>query len=150
MSWEEIENMLKEAQASGDETAKMIGQLKFNINAFTMLLDDPYEQDADSKPVKLKVDISLDLSAHGNARKYFTERKFAKNKENRTIEASSKALKSAQIKTAQALKEVQLKNTIVKSRKVLWFEKFFWFISSENYIVIAGRDAQQNEMIVKR
>lgn len=35
-------------------------------------------------------------------------------------------------------------------RKVHWFEKFNWFISSENYLIISGRDAQQNEMIVKR
>jgi len=32
----------------------------------------------------------------------------------------------------------------------MWFEKFFWFISSENYLVIAGKDAQQNETIVKK
>ena len=30
------------------------------------------------------------------------------------------------------------------------FEKFFWFISSENYLVIGGRDQQQNEIIVKK
>ena len=30
------------------------------------------------------------------------------------------------------------------------FEKFLWFISSENYLVIGGRDTQQNELIVKR
>jgi len=30
------------------------------------------------------------------------------------------------------------------------FEKFFWFISSENYLVIGGRDQQQNELIVKK
>ena len=30
------------------------------------------------------------------------------------------------------------------------FEKFFWFISSENYLIIGGRDQQQNELIVKR
>lgn len=30
------------------------------------------------------------------------------------------------------------------------FEKFLWFISSENYLIISGRDQQQNEMIVKR
>ena len=30
------------------------------------------------------------------------------------------------------------------------FEKFFWFISSENFLVIGGRDQQQNEIIVKR
>lgn len=40
--------------------------------------------------------------------------------------------------------------TISHMRKVHWFEKFNWFISSENYLVISGRDAQQNELIVKR
>lgn len=40
--------------------------------------------------------------------------------------------------------------SISHMRKVHWFEKFNWFISSENYLVISGCDAQQNEMIVKR
>lgn len=31
-----------------------------------------------------------------------------------------------------------------------WFEKFNWFISSEGYLVLSGRDAQQNELLVKR
>jgi len=35
-------------------------------------------------------------------------------------------------------------------RKAAWYERFHWFISSENYLVISGRDAQQNELIVKR
>lgn len=35
-------------------------------------------------------------------------------------------------------------------RKVFWFEKFMWFISSENYLVIGGRNAQQNEALVKK
>ncbi len=30
------------------------------------------------------------------------------------------------------------------------FEKFYWFISSENYMVIGGRDQQQNEIVVKK
>ncbi|VDN18753.1 unnamed protein product [Gongylonema pulchrum] len=33
---------------------------------------------------------------------------------------------------------------------MMWFEKFLWFVSSENYLVIGGRDAQQNELLVKR
>ena len=33
---------------------------------------------------------------------------------------------------------------------MMWFEKFYWFITSENYLVISGRDAQQNEVIVKK
>uniref|UniRef100_A0A7N5ZTV6 Ribosome quality control complex subunit NEMF n=1 Tax=Anabas testudineus TaxID=64144 RepID=A0A7N5ZTV6_ANATE len=71
-------------------------------------------------------------------------------KEQKTIEAADKAMKSAEKKTQQTLKEVQTVTTIQKARKVYWFEKFLWFISSENYLVIAGRDQQQNEMIVKR
>lgn len=51
-----------------------------------------------------------------------------------------------------SMKNLQEKTvaTISHMRKVHWFEKFNWFISSENYLVISGRDAQQNEMIVKR
>ena len=36
------------------------------------------------------------------------------------------------------------------TRKTYWFEKFYWFVTSENYLVISGRDAQQNELLVKR
>ena len=35
-------------------------------------------------------------------------------------------------------------------RKPYWFERFNWFISGENYLVLSGRDAQQNELLVKR
>lgn len=66
------------------------------------------------------------------------------------MESKGKALKSAEKKTKQTLKEVQMITNINKVRKVYWFEKFYWFISSENYLVIAGRDQQQNELIVKR
>lgn len=60
------------------------------------------------------------------------------------------ALKSAERKTKETLKEVETTTRIKKARKTYWFEKFFWFISSENYLVIGGRDQQQNELVVKR
>jgi predicted ribosome quality control (RQC) complex YloA/Tae2 family protein len=36
---------------------------------------------------------------------------------------------------------------------LVWFrqwEKFHWFISSENFLVIGGKDMQQNEQLVKK
>lgn len=60
------------------------------------------------------------------------------------------AIKSAEKRTKQTLKEAAAITNINKARKVFWFEKFFWFVSSENYLVIAGRDMQQNELIVKK
>ena len=60
------------------------------------------------------------------------------------------ALKSAERKTKETLKEVETTTRIKKARKTYWFEKFLWFISSENFLVIGGRDQQQNELVVKR
>uniref|UniRef100_A0A3B3QMV0 NFACT RNA-binding domain-containing protein n=1 Tax=Paramormyrops kingsleyae TaxID=1676925 RepID=A0A3B3QMV0_9TELE len=96
------------------------------------------------------VDVDLSLSAYANAKKYYDHKRNAAKKEQKTVEAAEKAFKSAEKKTKQTLKEVQTVVTIQKARKVYWFEKFLWFISSENYLIIAGRDQQQNEMIVKR
>lgn len=39
---------------------------------------------------------------------------------------------------------------ILKVRKRMWFEKFHWFITSDGYLVLGGRDATQNELLVKR
>jgi predicted ribosome quality control (RQC) complex YloA/Tae2 family protein len=33
---------------------------------------------------------------------------------------------------------------------MFWFEKFYWFVTSEGYLVISGRDSHQNELLVKR
>lgn len=96
------------------------------------------------------VDVDLSLSAYANAKKYYDHKRSAAKKEQKTVEAAQKAFKSAEKKTKQTLKEVQTVTNIQKARKVYWFEKFLWFISSENYLIIAGRDQQQNEMIVKR
>jgi len=35
-------------------------------------------------------------------------------------------------------------------RKKMWFEKFYWFVSSSGKLVLGGRDARQNELLVKR
>ncbi|KAF1520603.1 Nuclear export mediator factor Nemf, partial [Eudyptes sclateri] len=108
------------------------------------------------KPQKNKpslVDVDLSLSAYANAKKYYDHKRHAAKKTQKTVEAAEKAFKSAEKKTKQTLREVQTVITIQKARKVYWqvqFEKFLWFISSENYLIIAGRDQQQNELIVKR
>ncbi|XP_030174904.1 nuclear export mediator factor NEMF isoform X2 [Lynx canadensis] len=105
------------------------------------------------KPQKnrpLLVDVDLSLSAYANAKKYYDHKRYAAKKTQKTVEAAEKAFKSAEKKTKQTLKEVQTVTSIQKARKVYWFEKFLWFVSSENYLIIGGRDQQQNEMIVKR
>lgn len=59
-------------------------------------------------------------------------------------------MKSAERKIKKDLKATRITTSINKIRKPFWFEKFLWFISTEGFLVIAGRDMQQNEMLVKR
>lgn len=159
MSWPDIHELVKAAQANGDPVAGRIKQLHLEINHISLKLSDPYNSTTDdidankiennTRPTMI-VDVDLALSAWANARKYYDQKRSAAQKEQKTIDASQKALKSAERKTQQTLKDVRTISTISKARKVYWFEKFYWFISSENYLVIGGRDAQQNELIVKR
>lgn len=146
-SWEMILEIVKDAQDSGDLIASKIRQLKLDKNCFEMCLDNPYDEDSSNS---MLVDIDIGLSAFANARKYYEHRKDAAKKEQKTIDHSEKAFKNVERKVKQQLKETSIKTNIVLARKILWFEKFYWFISSEGILVIAGRDAQQNELIVKR
>ncbi|CAL1532150.1 unnamed protein product [Lymnaea stagnalis] len=150
IDWSEIWNVVKEAQANGDAVASTIKALRLDSNQITLLLQNPYVATETEKQKPMRVDIDLSLSAYGNSRKYFDKKRQAAKKEQKTMEASSKAFKSAEKKTKQTLKDVATAASISKTRKTYWFEKFLWFISSENYLVIGGRDQQQNELIVKR
>jgi len=161
--WDQIKEIIKEATENGDPVASRIKQIKLEVNHIVMQLNDPYahlnqdyeddsDEDFDSEkgPSELMVEIDLGLTAQANARKYFVQKKSAAVKERKTVESGSVALKSAEKKTKEHLKEMSKIATINKARKVYWFEKFFWFISSENFLVIGGKDAQQNELLVKR
>ncbi|KAI1466573.1 uncharacterized protein F4812DRAFT_84259 [Daldinia caldariorum] len=101
---------------------------------------------------RLTVDINLGLSPFANAREYYGEKKNAAVKEQKTILQSETALKSAEQKIAAELKKglKQEKPILQPIRKQFWFEKFIWFISSDGYLVLGGKDAQQNEMLYRR
>ncbi|XP_036313421.1 nuclear export mediator factor NEMF isoform X6 [Pipistrellus kuhlii] len=141
LSEEEDDNIDGDISVEKNETEPPKGKKKKKKNK---QLEKPQK----NKP--LLVDVDLSLSAYANAKKYYDHKRYAAKKTQKTVEAAEKAFKSAEKKTKQTLKEVQTVTSIQKARKVYWFEKFLWFISSENYLIIGGRDQQQNEIIVKR
>ncbi|RKP24057.1 fibronectin-binding protein A N-terminus-domain-containing protein, partial [Syncephalis pseudoplumigaleata] len=103
---------------------------------------------ASGKPVKISIDATM--TAYANARAFFDQKRQSAVKYTKTMAQADKAFKSAEKKIRQDLRQVKITATINRMRKPFWFEKFMWFISSEGYLVIAGRDMQQNEIIVKR
>lgn len=101
---------------------------------------------------KLAIDIDLALSPWSNARQYYDQKKVAAVKEQKTLQSSVLALRSTEKKINADLKKglKQEKQVLRPVRQQLWFEKFLFFISSENYLILGGRDAQQNEILYKK
>lgn len=101
---------------------------------------------------RLPIDIDLGLSPWANASQYYDQKRTAADKEERTKLASGQALKSTEKKIQADLKRglQQEKEVLRPVRKQFWFERFSYFISSDGYLVLGGKDAQQNEMLYKR
>lgn len=65
------------------------------------------------------------------------------------IEKTEKEIERIEKKRDDALRNIMVPRRRVK-RKLRWFEKFRWFVSSDGFLVIGGRDAGTNEMVVKK
>ena len=98
---------------------------------------------------RIAVDVDLGLSPWSNARLYYGQKKTAAIKEQKTLQSSAKALKSTERKINADLKKAlkQEKEALRLVRKPFWFEKFIFFISSEGYLVLSGKDVHQTEIL---
>ena len=146
VDWKSLWRMVQEEQSKGNPLAMMILQLKLEKNTVVVRLTDDETGESDN------VDIDVTLSAHQNCRDYYENKKSSIDKEKKTTEHMSAALKQADRKAKGEIMKQDLKlgAGVIRMRKIYWFEKFHWFISSQNYIIVSGNDAQQNEIIVKR
>lgn len=137
--WDEIHASIRAYQECGNELARMIDKVDFPNNSFFVLLND---DEGNTE----RVSIDLSKTAYANASSYFDKRGVLTKKLEGAISKESDVLKKVQ-KEALAQKKT-ITGTIQERRKTWWFERFHWFITSENYLVIAGRDKVQNEVLV--
>jgi len=97
-----------------------------------------------------KIDIYLNKGVEENASIYFERSKKAKKK----IEGAEEAIKKFKKKLDKLRKDkekiIEKKKKKVKKTKKEWFEKYRWFYSSDNFLVIGGRDSTTNEIIIKK
>jgi len=95
-----------------------------------------------------KIEIDLNKSIEENAGRYFDRAKKAKKKKQGAGEALEKSLKKLEkIKKERPAEKEKTKKKDVKRE---WYEKFRWFISSEGFLCIGGRDATSNEIVIKK
>ena len=100
----------------------------------------------------MEIELNLTKSVEENAGTYYDLAK----KHKRKLEGARKALAESQAKLAQLLQQEQqhqeqeLQKRTKVERKKEWYEKFHWFISSEGFLCIGGKDATSNEIIIKK
>ncbi|CAK4521164.1 unnamed protein product [Aphanomyces euteiches] len=148
MDWSDLDDLIKQEQQNGNPVATLIHKLDLAQNRVSVLLCDI---EAEDEAIAHCVSIDLSLSALANARELYSKKKLASKKAQKAIEATDKAIEQAAKKHDKKQQQQQLqRKTMYQRRKTLWFEKFHWFITREKYLVLAGKDAQQNETLVKR
>ncbi len=141
MDWKNLEYVIECEKNKGNPTAMLIKKLKLETIQVEILLND------------LSLDIDVRNSPLWNATKYYEMNRTTLNKLQRTKKSLDAALRSAEKKIKFDLSQNKSKvkrQQVFAKRKHLWFEKFNWFISSDNFLVICGKDMQQNELLVKR
>ena len=105
----------------------------------------------------LTLEIDTSVSLFKNASIWYERAKAFKRKREgveRAIEETMTKLKQAQ-EQARAREVAVAKGAIPEKRAVRtdkkeWYERFRWFVTSEGVLVIAGKDATTNEMLVKK
>ena len=96
--------------------------------------------------------IDPKLTIPENAENYYEKAKKAKRKTKGTliaIENTKKQLENIKAKKDIAMEKIDVPRKRVK-KNLKWYEKLRWFISSDNILVVGGRDANSNENVVKK
>ena len=93
------------------------------------------------------MDVPLDFrkSTQENAAHFFEQAKKARKKiggAEETIEKTKEQLAKVVVKEEKKIAKAAIKKE--------WYEKFRWFFTSTGFLVIGGRDATSNEIVIKK
>ena len=99
-----------------------------------------------------KIIIDPKLTIPENAEVYYEKAKKAKRKTKGALIAIENTKK--QLEDIKSKKDIAMEHIAVPKKRIKkdlkWYEKLRWFISSENVLVVGGRDANSNENVVKK
>lgn len=93
----------------------------------------------------MEIELDFTKSAQENANEYYKRSKKLILKK----AGAEKAIKELEEKLQEAKENEKKKpeRRMIKTVKKEWYEKFHWFYTSNNLLVIGGRDAHQNDLI---
>jgi predicted ribosome quality control (RQC) complex YloA/Tae2 family protein len=138
-SWLEIIDTVKKAKKAKTEGLEIIESID-KMGILTLNLEG------------VRVNIDTTQGIPENAEVYYNKGKKAKKK----IRGVNIAIEKThqEIEKAESKREIEMEKVLVPQKRVKkelkWYEKLRWFLTSDGLLVIAGRDASTNEMVVKK
>ncbi len=149
-----------EAKSKGKDWNTLISEISTDMGA-------QFVESFDSRNLLVNVckdnllfSLNLRRTLFKNAAEYYERAKKAKQKSfgaKKALEESYTKLaeiekRIREAKEQRTFKPMEVMEELVK-RKIKrkeWYEKFRWFISSDGFLVVAGKDAVSNEVLVKK
>ncbi len=95
----------------------------------------------------MKITLDLEKTIDQNANNYFSKAKDLRKKITK-IEETIQTFKKKQENFTK--EEFESEYTKITSEKKHWFEKFKWSVTQEGFLLVAGRDATTNEILIKK
>lgn len=132
LTWEEIK---RRAGSEGTPEADAIKEIKEHEGIVVIELEGE------------EIEIDFRKSVEENAEDYYEGSKHAKKKIGGVQEAMEETRKRVEEEPEIETVEKPVK---VEKKMKKWFEKFRWFNSSDDFLVVGGKDATSNEVLVKK
>jgi predicted ribosome quality control (RQC) complex YloA/Tae2 family protein len=136
--WSEINEKLREAKE------KKVEGTEFFVNIVPELKVVVVNLNTD----EVRLDINKTIGENANF--IYLKGKKAKKKVIGTLSAIEETKSRIKKLTQQKVSLPSEINFLIKKPKKKWYEKFRWFLSSDGFLVIGGRDATSNENIFKK
>lgn len=139
--WSNIVQSLEEAKQKGILPATFYNSIDPKNGILNLTID------------QLTFSTNLRKSVQENAAEYYEKGKKAEKR----LEGAQKAFeetkqKITELERKKTEKVTQISKPLLREteKKKMWYEKFRWFHSSEGFLVLGGKDATQNEILVKK
>lgn len=137
-AWKEIEESIKQEAVEGKKPEAYLCSIDRKAQQLVMQIEG------------VQFSIGLRQRPQGRAAEYYTTAKRAAGKIH-GLEISMREM-NEKLEALEKEAEVTIEKfpTLTRKPERAWYEKFYWFKSSEGYLVLAGRDATTNEALIKR
>lgn len=161
----EAKEKIKRYKSFADNLKKNLGQIKSTVSRIQRAKDSmSWEEIEEKYQIKFKpkkelvlkgIPIDLTKSVSDQMEDYYEKYKRFKKKlkgAKKAVKETEKKIKGLKEKEKEKVKE-QVKVKVrkrVKEKPRAWYERFHWFYTSEGFLVIGGRNAEQNEELIKK